>query len=349
MNTLTEVVSNWRYQNAEVFSKKVIMNMLSVVVPAHNEESNVGVIFKEIKVCLNGINEEFDWELIFVDDGSIDNTIREVQALMNASPKVRLVQLSRNFGHQAALMAGLMAAHGDAVISMDCDLQHPPRYIPEMIGMWNDGALVVEMRRKRTEGISFVKHLFSVSFYKIINKLSSVPIREGVSDFRLIDRIVVDELIKINDPKPFIRGLIAWLGFNSNTIDYVAEERRYGMPSYNFKKSLHLARHALMSLSHEPLRLSVYASMLLFFLCVVYLVYVVTATLLGGVVPGWPSVIIAILVLGAIQMMSLGIIGEYIAQIFERSRNLPPFVALPECDIYSKGNSEQGQRRPTDF
>lgn len=239
-------------------------------------------------------------------------------------------------------MAGLVASRGDAVISMDCDLQHPPMYIPEMISMWWSGALVIEMKRKSTEGISYFKNLFSVGFYRAINKLSSVPIREGVSDFRLLDRFVVNELIKINDPKPFIRGLIAWLGFESKTIDYVAEKRRHGVPSYTFKKSLRLAHQALMSLSHEPLRFSIYVSMSLFFLCIVYLFYVVIATLFGAVVPGWPSVIISVLVLGAIQMMSLGVLGEYVAQIFERSRNLPAFVAMPDhsSDIENRANDE---------
>lgn len=316
------------------------MKKFSVVVPAHNEEKNVGVLFEEIKSCIDAMPEKYDWELIFVDDGSRDDTVGAVKALIAISRKVRLVQLSRNFGHQAALMAGLTAARGDAVISMDCDLQHPPRYVPEMIRLWREGALVVEMERKRTEGISFAKHMFSVGFYKFINKLSTVPIREGVSDFRLLDRVAVDALVKINDPKPFIRGLIAWLGFKPKTIHYVAEERRHGVPSYNFKKSLRLAHQALMSLSHEPLRFSIYASALLFALCIVYLVYVVAVTMRGGVIPGWPSVIISVLVLGAIQMMSLGVLGEYVAQIFERTRNLPPYVALPEYDP----DSEEGAK-----
>jgi hypothetical protein len=161
-----------------------------------------------------------------------------------------------------------------------------------------------------------------------------VPIKEGVSDFRLLDRFVVNELIKINDPKPFIRGLIAWLGFEPKTIEYVADERRHGKPSYTFRKSLRLAHQALMSLSHQPLRFSIYVSILLFFLCIIYLCYVVIATINGAVVQGWPSVIISVLVLGAIQMLSLGVLGEYVAQIFERSRSLPAFVALPEVDSF---------------
>lgn len=306
------------------------MKVISIVVPAHNEERNVGVLFDEIKMHIEAMTEMHDWELIFVDDGSRDNTVGSVKELGSRSNKVRLIQLSRNFGHQAALMAGLLAARGDAVISMDCDLQHPPRYVPEMIRLWRNGAMLVEMERERTEGISFFKNLLSVSFYKFINKLSSVPIREGVSDFRLLDRVAVNALIKINDPKPFIRGLIAWLGFQPVTIKYVAEVRRHGVPSYNFKKSLRLAHQALLSLSHEPLRFSIYLSAILCLLCIAYLMYIVGATLSGSVVSGWPSLMISILVLGAIQLMSLGVLGEYVSQIFERTRNLPPFVALPE-------------------
>lgn len=320
-------------------SKKT-MKKISIVAPAHNEEKNVAVLFEEIKSAIEALTEKYDWELIFVDDGSRDNTALAVKALVATNRKVRLLQLSRNFGHQAALMAGLTAARGNAVISMDCDLQHPPRYVPEMIRLWEDGAMLVEMERKRTEGISFAKHMLSIGFYKFINKLSSVPIREGVSDFRLLDRVAVDALVKINDPKPFIRGLIAWLGFKPKTIQYVAEGRRHGMPSYNLKKSLHLAHQALVSLSHEPLRFSIYASALLCTLCVAYLIYIVAATLNGSVVRGWPSVIISVLVLGAIQMMSLGVLGEYVAQIFERTRKLPAFVALPEYEPDSENGSK---------
>lgn len=318
------------------------MKMISFVLPSHNEEENIALIYNEIKKNIETIKLfDFTYEVIFVDDGSTDNTAGEIRNLIKLTSNVRIVQLSRNFGHQAALMAGLIASRGEAVISMDCDLQHPPLYIPEMISIWKSGGLVIEMKRKSTEGISYFKNLFSVIFYKGINKLGSVPIRKGVSDFRLLDRFVVNYLIKINDPKPFIRGLIAWLGFESKTIEYVADERRHGVPSYTFRKSLRLAHQALMSLSHEPLRFSIYISMSLFFLCIVYLSYVVIATLFGAVVPGWPSVIISVLVLGAIQMMSLGLLGEYVAQIFERSRNLPAFVALPE-------NSSEIEKRTND-
>lgn len=304
------------------------MTEISVVIPAHNEEKNIASTFREIQSALE--NSTAEWEIIFVDDGSRDGTTAAVRSLMPTCSRVRLIQLARNFGHQAALMAGLSAAKGQAVISMDCDLQHPPRYIPEMIDAWRAGHLVVDMERERTIGISRSKHTLSVGFYRLINLLSSVPISEGVSDFRLLDRIVVEQLIKINDPKPFIRGLVAWLGFKPKTIKYTADERRFGQPSYTLRKSLRLAQHALLSLSQEPLRFSIYVSIGLFLLCFIYIAYVIVASLTGNVVAGWPSIIVSVLTLGGIQLMSLGVLGEYVAQIFERTRNLPAYVALPE-------------------
>lgn len=302
---------------------------VSIVIPAHNEGVNVPIIFEEITKVLKKSGEE-NFEVIFVDDGSSDNTFEEMVNLKNRDQRCKAVRLSRNFGHQSALIAGMSAARGDAVITMDCDLQHPPEFIPLMLDNWRRGALIVEMVRQKTEGISFFKNLYSRLFYKLIGIFTSYSLPDGVSDFRLMDRHVANALISLKDPKPFIRGTIAWMGFQPKRFHYVARRRVHGEPSYTVRRSLSLAHKAIVTLSTNPLRFSIYLSFLIIIILLIYLLYVLLAYSSGWVVVGWPSLISSILILGALQLCVLGVIGEYITQIFERVRGLPAFLTYPE-------------------
>lgn len=301
---------------------------ISVVLPAHNEEKNIPVIYDAIKEVFRPLN--IHWEIIFVDDGSKDGTAQVVHQLQQKNSAVRLIRLTRNFGHQAALVAGLNAAHGDAVITMDSDMQHPPSCLPQMIEAWKEGFLVVQMARSATVGISWHKKLFSHLFYKFINFLSLAPIQPGVADFQLLDKMVVKELIRIKDNKPFLRGMIGWFGFKTTILNYTANKRHAGTPTYTFKKSLALGGRALVLVSRHPLRLGLYLGLFTALICIGYIFFSMAAFLWGATLPGWTSLIISSLFTGSVQLIVLGILGEYIGCLFDQSRNLPIFVAYPE-------------------
>lgn len=312
------------------------MPEISIVLPAHNEETNIPVIFAEISKALSGE----DIEVIFVDDGSRDNTVEHILALKSSHPNVRLVRLSRNFGHQAALMAGLSSARGKAIITMDCDLQHPPMHLPEMVAAWRKGHKIVQMVRRKTEGIGFFKNLFSSAFYKLINRLSEHPVIAGAADFQLLDRHVANYLIATKGRQHFIRGMVSWLGFNPITIEYTAANRHSGEASYSFWHSLKLAKAAIFSMSRVPLRLGIYFGFFVAFLCFLYIIYTIVMWMAGETIPGWASIMVMFLFVGSVQIVILGIIGEYIGQIYDSERNLPTYVSYLEEDYEQTGTKD---------
>lgn len=295
---------------------------ISIVIPAHNEETNVSVILSAVIDALNGENIE----VIFVDDGSTDKTADTVLSLKSKFSFVRLIKLSRNFGHQAALMAGISSARGAAILTMDCDMQHPPKCLPDMVAAWRDGHKIIQMVRKETVDIGFFKELFSSAFYRILNRISEYPVVPGAADFQLLDRHVADYLINMKGRSYFIRGLVSWLGFSPVQIEYTASERYSGVASYNFWKSLSLAKSAVLSTSRIPLRLGIYFGLLVSLLCFLYIVYSIMLWVGGETIPGWTSLMVMVLFVGSVQIIILGIIGEYIGQMYDLHRNLPPFA-----------------------
>lgn len=304
------------------------MPEISVVVPAHNEESNIDILLAEIDKYI----AKEDYEVVFVDDGSTDGTAAKVLAHKTANPHVRLIRLSRNFGHQAALMAGISSARGQAIVTMDCDLQHPPKHLPQMIAAWRSGHKVVQMIRRETVGIGFFKKLFSSTFYRVINRLSERPVLTDAADFQLLDRHVANYLTSIKGRHFFIRGIVSWLGFNPVAIEYTAMDRYSGEASYSFWQSLKLAKTALFTMSRVPLRLGIYVGMLVAALCFLYIIYSTILWFMGETIPGWTSIMVMFLFVGGVQIIILGIIGEYIGQIYDSERNLPPFIAYAEDD-----------------
>lgn len=298
--------------------------LITIVLPAHDEEANVRAIHAEIRrVFASTIHPV---ELIFVDDGSTDATAERVRELTSADPLVRLIRFSRNFGQQAALLAGLRAARGSAVITMDCDLQHPPEHLPEMVQAWEDGAKIVQMVRRHTEGASWFKRASSRWFYRFIETFSDSPVVQHAADYQLLDRQIVDYLLQFGDRQPFLRGLVSWLGFPARQIEYTAPGRRAGHSSYSLRRMLNLSLDAITSLSAKPLRLAFYLGLSAATLGLLYLVFAVIAYLAGRSVQGWTSLIVAIVFLGGVQLVCIGIIGEYIARIYEHTRRMPPFV-----------------------
>lgn len=299
--------------------------LVSVVIPAYNEERNVAAIYQAVRSSLPGREVV---EIIFVDDGSSDATAERVRSLRAQDPAVRLIRFGRNFGQQSALLAGLEAAHGAAVITLDCDLQHPPELIPGMVEAWRSGAQVVQMVRTQTAGAGFLKTLTSRFFYRFVNLLSETPVVDGAADYQLLDRVVVDAVLRFKDRYPFLRGLVGWLGFPATKIEYVAPERRTGTSGYTFRKMLRLSLQAVMGLSSKPLRFSFYFGLLTALFCVLYAAFAVIALATGRAIQGWTSVIVMVTFLGAVQLVSIGILGEYIARVYEQSRAVPRYVIV---------------------
>jgi dolichol-phosphate mannosyltransferase len=301
---------------------------VSIVVPARNEQDNVLPLYRAIRRALEGAAE--DVEIVFVDDGSTDGTAARVRELRAGDRLVRLVRFSRNFGQQAALLAGLNAARGAAAITLDCDLQHPPELLPRMIEEWRRGARVVQMVRVSTAGASWFKRATSDAFYGLMRHISEFPLQKAAADYQLLDRSVVELVLKFGDRRPFLRGIVGWLGFPAVRIEYAAPGRNAGSPSYSVSRMCGLALDAVTGFSSKPLRLAYYLGLSAAAACLAYTIFAVVSFAAGRTLPGWTSVVVAITFLGAVQLVCLGIIGEYIARIYDQTRHVPPYVVLDE-------------------
>ncbi len=298
--------------------------LISIVIPAYNESGNVEVIHEVLR---NTIPSKYLFEIIFVDDGSADNTLALVKKLTKKDKAVRYISFTRNFGHQYALKAGIDHARGMATITMDADLEHPPRLIPKMLAAWEDGAKIVYTKRSDDPNLPLHKRLTSKLFYLMINKLSDTPILEGGADFRLIDTDVTKMIRTSSESALFLRGLVAWSGYPSQILSYRPTKRKWGTSKYTYTKMLQLAIDALTSFSVVPLRLATLIGFLMSLFTGLYGLYAIVAYFTNwNVITGWPSVIISVLFIGGLQLLILGIIGEYIGKIFLETKNRPLYL-----------------------
>ncbi|HTQ03506.1 MAG TPA: glycosyltransferase family 2 protein [Polyangiaceae bacterium] len=297
---------------------------LSVVVPMFNERTNVEPFVEAVARVLDG--EAIDHEIVLVDDGSSDGTWAAIVELARKEPRLRGISLSRNFGHQGALLAGLNHARGRAVITMDGDLQHPPETLPELVAAWRAGHKVVNTRRLDSDDTSFFKRLTSRAFYWLFSRLTGVAMEAGASDFRLMDRDAVEALIRLGDADPFIRGLVSWLGFTTQTIPYQARRRHSGVPKFTLRKMVRLSSGAMLSFSAFPLRLGIGIGFVTSALAFVELCYIFYTYLNGHVVPGWASVMTVMSLMFGVLFVLLGIIGTYLAKVYEILKKRPRFV-----------------------
>jgi polyisoprenyl-phosphate glycosyltransferase len=311
---------------------------LSIVIPTFNEQKNVLAVFEAIQRFLPKAQV---CEVIFVDDGSTDATAQEIRNLRARDPLVRLIRFGRNFGQQSALLAGLSAARGAGVITLDCDLQHPPELLPRMVQAWRDGAKVVQMVRTRSVEAGFAKALASRLFYRFVNLLSETPVVTGAADYQLLDRVVVDAILQFKDRYPFIRGLVGWLGFEATTIEYVAPKRFSGTTGYTFRKMFRLSLQAVVGLSSKPLRFSFYLGLLSAAFCFLYAAYAMGALIAGRTVQGWTSTIMMVTFLGAIQLVSIGIVGEYLARVYDQTRGVPRYVIVEQNEASTLEATDQ--------
>ena len=298
---------------------------LSVVVPAYNEEHNVEPLYERCCEALRGKVDSF--ELIFVDDGSTDGTSRVIMEIHDKDNRVRLVRLSRNFGHPPALLAGLRAAEGDAVAAMDADLQHPPEALVEMIEKWRQKAKIIQAVREDKEVLPLAKRLTSWAFYKLINAISSIEVTPGAADFFLVDRQVAEILRTCPDTARFNRGMLGWLGFPKESITYQCGVRHSGRSKYSWWTMLRFAFDAVFSFSVVPLRIVGVLGLAATALALAYLVYAVAAhLLLGQTVPGWTSTVATVILMSGVQMCVLSVMGEYLCRIREDVHMRPPYV-----------------------
>lgn len=318
---------------------------LSVTIPLYNEAGNVQLLVKRLLKTLTPLNLSF--ELLLVDDGSSDATWQEISQIARNFPYVKGIKLSRNFGHQKALLAGLSVARGTAVISMDGDLQHPPELIPAMLKAWQEGYKIVNTIRHYDENTTVFKKVTSKWFYRVFSNLADVNLTEGSSDFRLLDRQVLDTLLGMGAAESFLRGTVEWLGFPTTTIAFEVEQRHAGDSKYSLQKMMAFAMSAIVSFSTKPLKFGIWLGLVTSTLSFIELIYVLSQFVTGATIPGWASTVGILAFLFGILFIILGIIGIYIARIHEVLQQQPPFiietavsmetaVAYPEYDPLEK-------------
>jgi glycosyltransferase involved in cell wall biosynthesis len=296
---------------------------ISIVVPAYNEAENLPVLAAEISKVLSA----FDYEIIVVNDGSKDNSLSVLKQLNQADNRIQYVSLSRNFGHQKALRCGLSFATGDAIISMDADLQHPPAMLPKLIEAWKSGCDVVVTQKVLNNNLPLLKRFSTFLFYKAINLISDVNIEHGAADFRLLDKKVVDVINKTPESDLFLRGYVEWVGFKKSVVAYTPAERFSGTAQYSWSKLFALALNGITSFSIKPLRVSAVIGAFISFLAFCYAIYAIYIFFFTDkAVTGWASLLVSMLFLGGLQLLMIGILGEYIGKIFIQSKGRPDYV-----------------------
>lgn len=305
--------------------------LISIVVPVYNEEESVPHFAKAIDYVINSSWEEGetrpDFEIVFIDDGSHDATVAVIKEMCRRDCRIKLVALSRNFGKEAALSAGLKAATGDAVIPMDVDLQDPPELIRPMIDHWRSGAQVVNAQRIDRSEDSFLKRATSQIFYKTINAMADHPIAEDVGDFRLLDRSAVTVLNEMTERCRFNKGLFSWIGFRTETIEYARPARHAGTTKWRVSKLFALALDGITSSTTFPLRIWTIIGAIISLLAFGYAAFLIAHTLISGVdTPGYASIMVTVLMLGGLQLISLGLMGEYIGRIAVQVRGRPLYI-----------------------
>ncbi|WP_244492697.1 glycosyltransferase family 2 protein [Bosea sp. Root670] len=298
---------------------------LSIVVPVHNEADNLALLVERLRTALTG--EVASWEIVFVDDGSRDETLAVIRDLNAADPRISAVSFSRNFGKEIAIAAGLDHALGDAVIIMDADLQHPPETIPAFLAKWREGYLNVYGQRTDREGETRMKRGFAKLFYRIFGYFGETPLPEGAGDFRLLDRKAVDALRALPERARFSKGLYAWVGFRSAGVPFHVAEREHGQSKFKYRKLFSFAFDGLSSFSTVPLKIATWSGAIIAVIATLSAVYFMLRTLLFGTdLPGFPSLIVSIMFFSGIQLVSLGMIGEYVGRIFAEVKRRPLYL-----------------------
>jgi len=300
--------------------------LLSVVAPVFNEEELVEEFVQRATAAV----ADFEYELVLVDDGSSDSTPALLDRLADTDPRIRVIHLSRNFGHQAALTAGLEHAVGDAVAMIDADLQDPPELIPDMIAQWSQGADVVYAVRRQREGETAFKLATARWFYRLFDKLAQVDLEPNSGDFRLLDRRALDALLEMTERSRFLRGMTVWVGFNQTAVSYERDARQAGETKYTLRRMLRFSLDAITSFSHLPLQLATYVGIFSAGIAFIAIPVVIILRIVHSYLPGFGSITIAILLLGGVQLIAIGVIGEYVGRIYDEVKHRPLYIVREE-------------------
>lgn len=319
------------------------MKKITICIPMYNEEENLKVLHKKLAELSEEYQGRYLFEYLFINDGSIDNSLEIVRELSTEDHRVKCVDLSRNFGKEIAMLAGFDYAQGDAIIMMDADLQHPPSTIPKMITEWENGYEDVYGKRITRHGESYLKKSFSNMYYKILNVFSSVPVIPAVGDFRLLDRKCIDSIKKIRETQRYTKGIYMWIGFKKKEVTFEASERFAGETKWKLRSLFRLAVDGIISDSVVPLRLSLFSGIVIALCSFIYLIYTFLSTVLyGNTTPGYPTLTILILFLSGTQLFFVGVIGEYIGKIFIEVKNRPTYLIQEYItrEIAKRSNSD---------
>lgn len=302
------------------------MKKISILIPCYNEEKSLPLLYPELVKLLDA-NQNYEWELMFVNDGSRDNTLQELIKLRQQDKRVNYVDLSRNFGKETAMLAGFDYVTGDCMVIIDADLQHPPTLIPDMIKLWEQGYDDVYAKRKTSGKESWLRKRLSLQFYKILQSSSRFDVLQNVGDFRLLDRSCINALKKMRESERYTKGMYCWIGFKKKEIEFVQGDRVAGESSWNYRGLFSLAIDGITSFTNAPLRISTIVGFVVSMFAFLYMIYVFFKALIyGDPVQGYPTLVILILFLGGIQLLSLGIIGEYIGRIYNETKNRPDYI-----------------------
>jgi glycosyltransferase involved in cell wall biosynthesis len=302
------------------------MTMISIVAPVFNEGDNLPEFFRRMTVLLDGI--EYESEVIIVDDGSRDDSLSLCKKQSLQDKRFKTISLSRNFGHQSAILAGITHSKGAAVVIMDADLQDPPELIPDLLDKWKLGVDVVHAQRVERKGESLFKKASAKIFYRLIDWMSDTALPRNVGDFRLMDRRVVDVLLSLGEKSLYLRGMVAWVGFTQDFISFDRDARYAGKTKYSFSKMSNLALDALLSFSDRPLRVLTQLGLLVTSLSFMLILFFLGSLILGSATPerGWLSIVLISLFLGGVQLICFGVLGEYIGRIYREAKNRPLFI-----------------------
>ncbi len=302
------------------------MKKISVLIPCHNEEKSLPLLYPEL-VKLMDSTTNYQWELMFVNDGSTDGTLELLRQLRQKDQRVNFVDLSRNFGKEAAMLAGFDYVTGDCMVIIDADLQDPPELIPEMIKWWEQGYEDVYAKRKTRGRESWLRKRLSLLFYRLLQSSSRFDVLQNVGDFRLLDRSCINALRQMRESERYTKGMYSWIGFKKKEVVFDRGDRVAGTSSWSFRQLFSLAIDGITSFTSLPLRISTVVGFIVSMLAFIYMIYIfIKALIWGDPVQGYPSLVILLLFLGGIQLLSLGIIGEYIGRIYNETKNRPDYI-----------------------
>lgn len=313
------------------------MEKLSVVVPCYNEESVIDQFYKELLEVLNEISEKYTYEIVFIDDGSKDETYSKMRHIRDNDNNVQIISFSRNFGKEAGIHAGLSNSTGDLVVVMDVDLQHPPKIILEMLKYIENGYDTVATRRKDRKGEPPIKSFFSKMFYKVINKFMDIKLEEGAQDFRMMKRNVVDSILQLNEYNRFSKGIFNWVGFNCKYIEVENTERVAGKTKWSFNSLWNYAIEGITSFTTAPLKIAIFIGLLVFVVSLIFACVIVVQTIvMGKDVPGYASIIVSVLFMGGVQLLCIGILSEYISKMYMEIKARPKYIVKEKLETKEK-------------